>query len=61
MEYNKWMLNEKYTMMHQCRIEVLSIEEGLIEGSTLCDDDGGQAGYTILLSNVWAAPSSASH
>ena len=36
--------------MHQYRIKVLSIEEGLIEGSTLRGEDGGQNGYVVLLS-----------
>ena len=28
----------------------MSIEEGLIEGSTLRGEDGGQGGYVVLLS-----------
>ena len=43
--------NNHIHVVRVCRNNAsMSIEEGLIEGSTLCGEDGGQGGYVVLLS-----------
>ena len=43
--------NDNKHIVRVCRNNAsMSIEEGLIEGSTLRGEDGGQGGYVVLLS-----------